>query len=576
MSNLHDREEAVALMKAALRHPTPLFRKYNENQERDDRGRWGAAGEGGQGRLWANVTPGKLPDNLPAAQVDAWLAGNGVGIDQMGRTTAAGKLKDTGVGHITLDPGHVEHWSPTPGKGTVVGADVSNVYRLGDGRHVYWDPDTLVVHAVDPTDSRYSKNPDFVAGATPAPERYVAPPKFRTRKGMNLHDDEREEVVGLLKATIAGPLHAPNPNALVKAWEDQERDELGRWGAGGGDAGMTAEAIDRRAAERVTNRMADKIGFVQTGTNAKGEPEYKVADEAKFSAAVAEYHAAAERDTAGLGGRLLNTDIARELSPDYLKDRTLAAAVHEPASAFIKEVYSRMLAAPPAEGRQPLVLFTAGGTGAGKSSGMNLDEVKGQVHDADIIFDTNMNTYGSAEKKIEQGLRSGREVAVLMVHRDPVDALVNGALPRSMRQEKEFGSGRTVPLEEHAKTHEGALPTVRSLQMHYNGDARFSVRAVDNSLGRGNAKVVPIDSLKLAAGDLHVRLREALDHERQTGKISESVYRGFKGPSATPHVPMVAGKELGKLHGQAQRGVGEGPEAQGWRGKLKALTRRAA
>ena len=35
-------------------------------------------------------------------------------------------------------------------------------------------------------------------------------------------------------------------------------------------------------------------------------------------------------------GQIINTDTARELSPDYLADRTKAAAVHEPASHFVK------------------------------------------------------------------------------------------------------------------------------------------------------------------------------------------------------------------------------------------------
>jgi hypothetical protein len=45
-----------------------------------------------------------------------------------------------------------------------------------------------------------------------------------------------------------------------------------------------------------------------------------------------------------MGGKLLNTDVVRELSPDYLADRTRAAAVHEPASWFTKQMYEQRLA----------------------------------------------------------------------------------------------------------------------------------------------------------------------------------------------------------------------------------------
>lgn len=346
---------------------------------------------------------------------------------------------------------------------------------------------------------------------------------------MNLHDREREEGVSLIKAALASP-----SVWLTKAFNpDQPRAANGQWGDGSG----------RNAPAKVEARLADKIGMSMVGGN------YRVTNEKAFQAAVSEYHAAAERDSEGLGGRLLNTDIARELSPEYLMDRTLSAAVHEPASAFIKELYARMLAAPVAEGRSPLVLFTAGGTGAGKSTGMNLPDVKGEVAEADIIFDTNMNTYSSAEKKIEQALAGGRDVSILLVHRDPVDALVAGALPRSMKQERRFGSGRTVPLNEHAKTHEGALPTVRALKSRYNGSDRVEVRAVDNSRGRGNAKTVSVESLSLDTSNLSRRLNEALDAEHKAGRISDSVYRGFKGQDGSPSV--AAGPKSEKLLGSS-------------------------
>jgi hypothetical protein len=68
------------------------------------------------------------------------------------------------------------------------------------------------------------------------------------------------------------------------------------------------------------------------------------------------------------GGKVLNTDLARELSPEYVANRTLSANVHEPASAFVKQLYSQRLAQQAPEGTS--VLFTGGGTGAGKTSSL--------------------------------------------------------------------------------------------------------------------------------------------------------------------------------------------------------------
>jgi hypothetical protein len=77
----------------------------------------------------------------------------------------------------------------------------------------------------------------------------------------------------------------------------------------------------------------------------------------RFSRQVEENPAKAIEDYAKLkdseGGKVLNTDVARELSPDYRKDRTASAAVHEPASALVKEMYRRKLAEAPKEGRTP-------------------------------------------------------------------------------------------------------------------------------------------------------------------------------------------------------------------------------
>jgi hypothetical protein len=178
-------------------------------------------------------------------------------------------------------------------------------------------------------------------------------------------------------------------------------------------------------------------------------------------AAVREYAARPDSE----GGKVLNTDIARELSPDYLKDRTQSAAVHEPASAFVKRLYAEKLAQLKAGDE---VMFTSGGTGAGKTSAITgVSDIAQMRHDAAIVYDTNMNTLHSAVQKVDQALAAGATVNIVHVQRDAVDALVHGALPRAMRQEREFGTGRTVPLSEHARTHRGAAEVIQQLAEKY-------------------------------------------------------------------------------------------------------------
>lgn len=228
------------------------------------------------------------------------------------------------------------------------------------------------------------------------------------------------------------------------------------------------------------------------------------------------------------GGLVLNTDTARELSTDYLKDRSLAPAVHEPASWLIRQLYERKLAGETPAGREPVVLFSAGGTGAGKSTIVKgLDD---SIAKQEIIYDTNTSSLDSAVRKIDQALAAGRQVEILYTYRDPVDALVNGALKRAMRQAGDFGSGRTIRLSVHMETHVGARQTIPRLIDKYDGDERVRFVFVDNSNGPGAWREAgDINELPdVLESGLYERLNQALEAEFAAGRISEAVYRGFK------------------------------------------------
>jgi len=302
-----------------------------------------------------------------------------------------------------------------------------------------------------------------------------------------------------------------NRHHLEKAYNpDQARDSNGRWGSGGGASrvqytptpNLSADhrAIETRAARIVQN-------FAQAKADYDKLPDSK-------------------------GGLILNTDIARELSPDYNRDRSLSATVHEPSSAFIRELYKDKLAESPTGTRLPMVLFTAGGTGAGKSTAIEqIPEMKALADSAQFIYDTNMNTYGSALDKINMALAAEKDVHVTMVQRDPIDALVNGALSRSESQARKLGIdvGRTVPLDTHIKTHVGAATTFEQLQAHFKGDDRVQFDLIDNSNGKGGARLAPLDSLKhYDAAALTTAARAALESEHDHGRISDKTYAGFK------------------------------------------------
>ena len=147
---------------------------------------------------------------------------------------------------------------------------------------------------------------------------------------------------------------------------------------------------------------------------------------------------------------------------------------------------------------------------------------------AHIVFDTNMNTFGSAKSKIDQALNAGKKIRINYTFRDPVDAFENGAVPRSLR------IGRTVPIEEHVKTHLGSMDTVLALKEHYKGNKNVHIVVTDNSRGKGNAKDVPISFVKekeksYVASELREKLHSINKKLYERGKISESHYKGFRG-----------------------------------------------
>lgn len=222
------------------------------------------------------------------------------------------------------------------------------------------------------------------------------------------------------------------------------------------------------------------------------------------------------------GGKVVSTDIARELSPEYVVNRTRSAEVHDPSSRFTKQYYAQKLAQPASEDSR--VMFTGGGTGAGKTS--SLAAYPDLRKNAEIIFDTNMNKLGSAQSKIDQALEAGRKVDLVFTYRDPVEALVEGSLKRAMRMKEELGSGRTVPLKEHINTHVGSREVIGQLQDIYGDNPNVRIGLIDNRYGKDNPRVAKtLDELPaFEPKQLEKDLRSALEQQYKAGKIDKDIY----------------------------------------------------
>jgi hypothetical protein len=241
-------------------------------------------------------------------------------------------------------------------------------------------------------------------------------------------------------------------------------------------------------------------------------------------------------------GNVLNADNAKELSEDYLKDRSHgAAAVHEPASYLIKELYKEELAKPAKAGKENDVVFTAGGAGAGKTTGLadipSLQRVQDRAH---IVYDGTLRPASSAIKKIDQALAAGKQATVIYVHRDPEGAFRDGVLSRADRQEKQYGSGRTVMLDEFAAQHASIQDSMKQVADRYKGNPNFHMHVIDNSRGKGNAVMSNLNDLpKNASADvLKSKLKGVLDEAYKNGNISRTVYKATLGSGAGKEVGM--------------------------------------
>jgi hypothetical protein len=120
-------------------------------------------------------------------------------------------------------------------------------------------------------------------------------------------------------------------------------------------------------------------------------------------------------------GTVIDTNRARELCADYSATKAtrtrFSRAVYNSAKALADEIYRREIrkTAPPRGWR---VLFTSGGTAAGKSTALAwLEETAGPDDRYDILVDGTLSDRATARAKIRRALALGRTVTVY-VHRE--------------------------------------------------------------------------------------------------------------------------------------------------------------
>ena len=252
------------------------------------------------------------------------------------------------------------------------------------------------------------------------------------------------------------------------------------------------------------------------------------------------------------GGKVHDTDAFRELSPNYLADRTIATSIHEPASHLNEMFYNMKVAE--TQGQPGNWLFTGGGPASGKSSGP-----AGLMREgADLVYDGTLADYDAIVPRIDAALNSGKQVEVAFVLRDPEKAIRQAAM-RAMGQKADVGSGRTIPINWFAGMHVDARNTVKRLNERYADNDAFKITVTNNQGGINDARLGTLDEIAEIEYDETVRrVTSVLEEMRNEGTIDEDIYAGFirntdlEAPSSpTTSVPDTRGTPTKRGDGQA-------------------------
>lgn len=214
-------------------------------------------------------------------------------------------------------------------------------------------------------------------------------------------------------------------------------------------------------------------------------------------------------------GRILNSDLALELSPDYLKNQAISEYIRTPARAFIARLYALKLSrSHPVDSN---VLFTAGGTGVGKTTALKMFTYLEQK--AEIVYDSTLSDFEFSKALIDQSLNTGRSVTVIYVYRDIVDAFENGVIPRAVR------IGRLVTIDAHIAMNLNARKVMDQLTIHYANNPKFQLIALDNSRGLNQQRFVALSTIPEESPEyLSGKLKEALSNSLQSGKITQQMH----------------------------------------------------
>ena len=271
-----------------------------------------------------------------------------------------------------------------------------------------------------------------------------------------------------------------------------------------------------RLPEKSPSTIKSKIAEKKVSKEIIEQPEKYV--KKNFEKLKEDYYKAIAKEYDG-ADNIISADIAKGILPGMRSD--LSAKYH-PASKLISEkLFDDILISKKGKGDGD-ALFTAGGTGSGKSSVMK--EVLGEkLKNASIVFDSNLATYESAVIKIEKSIKAGFKPKVYFTYRDPYVSFSEGVLPRIKKE------GRIIDIDTHISKHEPTPRTMLRLKEKF-GD-KIELIVIDNKYQFTKHKVITdpgeVDKFLKVIYNNNVERQKLYELSKQAklrGGISESEF----------------------------------------------------
>lgn len=225
-----------------------------------------------------------------------------------------------------------------------------------------------------------------------------------------------------------------------------------------------------------------------------------------------------------LNGRYINSDLFKELFPDYATSpmhRTLSnVPIHNSAAVLSNALFREQVKNNP----NKKVLFLTGAPGSGKSTLVNASH--DLLRDYQVIYEGQLSVYDQAKEKLCYCLEHSCKVTILALHRKPEKNLEHTLLRFSA-----MGRGASLAVISNIQ---GLLgPSLKKLYEEFANKINFYIFDLrDNHvrLTTGN-DAISILSEEGNRETIYAKLRQTLETWYNEGKISNAAYRDALGRS---------------------------------------------